>query len=71
MPAVLSSDLGSVFGVWCGHMSIYSLTASCKLCEVEAFEYIRDVLEPISTHPASRIAELMPLGWKEYFTVHK
>jgi transposase len=44
--------------------TIYSLIASCKLCEIDPFEYLRDVLDRISTHPASRIAELTPSGWK-------
>ena len=43
---------------------IYSLIATCKLCHVDPFAYLRDVLDRISTHPASRIAELTPLGWK-------
>ena len=43
---------------------IYSLVASCKLCEIDPFEYLRDVLDRVSTHPASKIAELTPSGWK-------
>jgi hypothetical protein len=43
---------------------IYSLIASCKLYEIDPFAYLRDVLDCISTHPASRIAELIPSGWK-------
>jgi transposase len=43
---------------------IYSLIASCKLCEIVPFAYLRDVLDRISTHPASRIVELTPSGWK-------
>jgi len=49
-----------------GHRAaiIYSLVASCKLCGIDPFAYLRDVLERISTHPASRIAELLPRNWK-------
>jgi len=43
---------------------IYSLIASCKLCGIDPFAYLRDVLDRVSTHPASRIAELTPSGWK-------
>ena len=43
---------------------IYSLVATCKLCEIDPFAYLRDVLGRISTHPASRIAELTPSCWK-------
>ncbi len=43
---------------------IYSFIASCRLCEIDPFAYLRDVLDRISTHPASQIAELTPSGWK-------
>jgi len=32
---------------------------------VDAFAYLRDVLERISTHPAQRISELLPDQWKK------
>jgi hypothetical protein len=41
-----------------------SLTASCKGRDVEPFAYLRDVIERVSTHPNSRIAELLPDRWK-------
>jgi transposase len=44
---------------------IYSLIASCKLCDIDPFVYLRDVLYRVSTHPASRIVELTPSGWAE------
>ncbi len=49
-----------------GHRAaiIYSLVAGCKLCRIDPFAYLRDVLERISTHPASRIAELLPRNWQ-------
>ena len=50
---------------------IYRLIASCKLCEIDPFEYLRDVLDRISTHPASKIAEFMPLEWKKHFFTPK
>ena len=43
---------------------IYSLVATCKLCHVDSFAYLRDVLDRVRTHLASRIAQLTPLGWK-------
>lgn len=43
---------------------IYSLIASCKHIGLDPFAYLRDVLDRISTHPNSRIAELTPRGWK-------
>jgi hypothetical protein len=32
--------------------AIYSLIANCKLSEIDPFEYLRDVLGRVSTHPA-------------------
>jgi transposase len=46
---------------------LYSLIASCKLCGIDPFVHLRDVLERINTHPASRIDELTPPQWKELF----
>ncbi len=43
---------------------IYSLVASCKLCKIDPFAYLRDVLERINTHPARRIADLLPANWQ-------
>jgi transposase len=47
---------------------LYSLVASCKLCEIDPFSYLRDVLDRINTHPASRIEELVPHRWKELYS---
>jgi len=43
---------------------LLSLVESCKRNQVNAFDYLRDVMQRISTHPSSRIAELTPAGWK-------
>jgi hypothetical protein len=47
--------------------TLHSLTASCKLCGIDPFVYLRDVLERVNTHPANRIDELTPPQWKELF----
>ena len=49
-----------------GHRAaiIYSLIASCKLCKIDPFAYLRDVLDRVSSHPASGIADLLPVNWK-------
>ncbi len=44
---------------------VYTLVGSCKDLGVDPWEYLRDVLTRVSTHPASRIAELTPRGWLE------
>jgi len=43
---------------------LMSLVQSCRALKVEPFAYLRDILERVSTHPASRIAELLPDAWK-------
>jgi transposase len=43
--------------------TLMSLTSSCKSLGVEPFAYLRDVLDRVSTHPNSRIAELLPDRW--------
>lgn len=42
---------------------LYTLVGSCKDLGVEPWEYLRDVITKVSTHPASRIAELTPRAW--------
>jgi len=37
-----------------------SLVQSCRELQVEPFAYLRDVLDRVRTHSASRIAELLP-----------
>jgi transposase len=45
--------------------TLMSLCTTCKNLGVDAFAYLRDVLERISTHPARRIGELLPDQWKK------
>jgi transposase len=58
--------------LFCGHPNggkraavLYSLVESCKRLGVEPFAYLKDVIDRVATHPASRIHELTPRGWKE------
>jgi transposase len=44
--------------------TLMSLCTTCKDLGVEPFAYLRDVLDRVSTHPNSRIAELLPDRWK-------
>jgi transposase len=48
-----------------GHSAavLYSLIRSCERNGVNAWEYLRDVLVRISTHPASQIDALLPHRW--------
>lgn len=43
---------------------LFSLTETCKGLGVEPWAYLRDVLDRVSTHPASRIDELLPDRWE-------
>lgn len=45
----------------------YTLIRSCKLAGVDPFDYLRDVLIRVATHPASRVGELTPANWKQLF----
>ncbi|NRA34982.1 MAG: transposase domain-containing protein, partial [Polyangiaceae bacterium] len=42
----------------------YSLISTCQACDVNPLEYLPDVMRRVTTHPASRIDELLPDQWK-------
>lgn len=42
---------------------MYSLAQSCALAGIDPFEYFRDVLLRVASHPHGRIAELTPRAW--------
>lgn len=43
---------------------MYSLFGTCKLHKINPFEWLRDVLIRIPTHPINKIDELLPHNWK-------
>ncbi len=43
---------------------LFSFTATCKMRGINTFAYLRDVLERLPTHPAERLAELLPHSWQ-------
>jgi hypothetical protein len=43
--------------------AIYSLTETAKLNGLDPEAWLRDVLARLATHPAKRIAELLPWSW--------
>jgi transposase len=43
---------------------LMSLCATCKRLGVDVLAYLKDVLDRVSTHPASRIGELVPDRWQ-------
>ena len=46
---------------------IQSLLVTCKLHQVNPYEYLVDVLQRVGCHPASRVEELTPRLWKKRF----
>lgn len=44
--------------------TLMSLCTTCKDFGIDPFAYLRDVLDRVSTHPNSRIEELLPDRWK-------
>ncbi len=46
---------------------IQSLMVSCKLQGVDPYDYLVDVLQRVSSHPASKVEQLTPRVWKETF----
>lgn len=49
---------------------IQSLLVTCKRHGVDPYTYLVDVLQRISSHPASRVIELTPREWKTRFSHH-
>ena len=46
---------------------VQSLIVTCRLHDIDPYTYLVDVLQRISQHPASRVAELTPRQWKQHF----
>ena len=46
---------------------VQSLIVTCRLHDIDPYTYLVDVLQRISQHPASRVAELTPRQWKQRF----
>jgi transposase len=44
---------------------IYSLMGTCKINDVNPYEWLKDVLDKINRWPINRIHELLPHHWKE------
>jgi hypothetical protein len=47
---------------------IRSLLVTCRLHGVDPYTYLVDVLQRITGHPASRVADLAPRAWKAKFS---
>ncbi len=42
-----------------------SLLASCRLCDVEPWSYLRDIFCLLPKWPEHRLLELAPVGWNK------
>jgi hypothetical protein len=49
---------------------VQSLIVTCRLHEINPYDYLVDVLQRVSQHPASRVAELTPRLWKPLFAAN-
>ena len=46
---------------------IQSLLVTCRLHDINPYTYLVDILQRVSEHPASQVAELTPVNWKQKF----
>ncbi len=46
---------------------VQSLLVTCRLHEIDPYDYLVDVLQRVGQHPASRVHELTPRMWKQLF----
>lgn len=46
---------------------VQSLIVTCRLHAIDPYDYLVDVLQRLSRHPAARVAELTPRLWKQHF----
>ena len=53
------------------HVGImHSLIVTCRLHQIDPYDYLVDVLQRVGQHPASRVAELTPRLWKTHFAAN-
>jgi hypothetical protein len=41
-----------------------SLITTCKRLRLDPFTYLRDIFERVSSHPQTRLADLLPDQWQ-------
>jgi transposase len=46
---------------------VQSLLVTCRLHDIDPYDYFVDVLQRVGQHPASRMHELTPRLWKQLF----
>ena len=50
---------------------IYSLIETCKLHQINPYDYLRDVLKRLPTQMNAKIDELLPWNWKTLPSANK
>jgi len=43
---------------------------TCRLHQIDPYDYLVDVLQRVGEHPASRVHELTPRLWKQLFAAN-
>jgi len=46
---------------------VQSLLVTCRLHDIDPYDYFVDVLQRVGQHPASKVGQLTPRCWKELF----
>lgn len=67
-PLCLGKKNFVMFGSECGGKTaaiLYTLIGSCKANGINPYEYLKDVLARINTHPYSKLYELLPHNWEQ------
>lgn len=49
---------------------VQGLLTTCRLHNINPYDYLVDVLQRVGQHPASRVAELTPRLWKQHFAAN-
>jgi transposase len=49
---------------------VQSLIATCRLHQVDPYDYLVDVLQRVGQHPAADVAQLTPRLWKQHFAAN-
>lgn len=49
---------------------VQSLIATCRLHQVDPYDYLVDVLQRVGQHPATEVQQLTPRLWKQFFAAN-
>ena len=49
---------------------VQSLITTCRLHQVDPYDYLVDVLQRVGQHPASEVEQLTPRCWKQRFAAN-